>query len=618
MDDKHGPATPGSHATAPADPDEAGGGRASGHDGGQHGHGHHEEPPFIRKYIFSTDHKMIAKQFLFMSLFFLVVGGALAAMIRWQLGFPGQPLPGGQLLPETMAPGGIILPEFYNSLVTMHGTIMVFFAIMPLLVGVFGNLLIPLQIGADDMAFPRLNMASFWMAVPAGLIMLASFAVEGGAAGAGWTSYAPLSANPEWTGVALGQQLWLVSLTILGFSSLAGAVNYITTVINMRAPGMTWFRLPLPTWALFITAILVLLAIPILTGALIMLLFDQTIGTGFFDPATDGEPLLWQHLFWFFGHPEVYILILPGMGFVSEIIANRARKPVFGYHAMVLAIVAIAFLGWIVWGHHMFMSGMNPMLGTSFMVSTMAIAVPSAIKTFNWLGTLWKGDIHFDSPMLYSLAFVSLFIIGGLSGIFMAATPVDIYIHDTYFIVAHIHYVLFGGSLFALFAAITFWFPKMFGRMMNEGVNKVHFVFTFILFNLVFFPMHNLGLAGHMRRIYDPNQYSFLQPLQGANTFISVALFALVTAQALYALNFFISIFRGREAGPNPWNANSLEWSAPSPPPHGNFSEVPIVYRGPYEYSAPDAADDFLPQWTPGAQRTDVRPASPGEPGGES
>ncbi len=567
--------------------------------------GHHDdqELPFIRKYIFSTDHKMIAKQFLFVSLFFLVIGGLLAMMMRWQLGYPGEPMPGGMMLPDAMmAPtpdGAIMLPEFYNSLVTMHGTIMIFFAIMPLLVGLFGNLLIPLQIGAEDMAFPRLNMISFWLAVPAGILMLASFAVEGGAAGSGWTSYAPLSASGEWTGVYLGQQLWLASLTILGFSSLVGAVNYITTVINMRAPGMTWFRMPLPTWALFVTAILILLAIPVLAGALIMLLFDQTIGTGFFRPEVGGEPLLWQHLFWFFGHPEVYILILPAMGIASEVLSNRARKPIFGYHSMVMAIIGIGFLGWIVWGHHMFMSGMNPLLGTSFMISTMAIAVPSAIKTFNWLATIWKGDLHLDSPMLYALAFVSMFIIGGLSGIFMASSPVDIYIHDTYFIVAHIHYVLFGGSLFAIFAGITFWFPKMFGRMMNETLNKVHFGLTIVLYNMVFWPMHNLGVQGMMRRIYDFTQYEYLAPLQPMNQFISISVFLLVAAQSVYAFNFFWSIFRGEKASNNPWDSNTLEWTVPSPPPHGNFPEMPVVYRGPYEYSSPESETDFYPQTKP-------------------
>ena len=386
---------------------------------------------FLRKYVFSTDHKTIGIQFLILSLFFLAVGGLLAMMMRWQLGFPGQAMPGGGVLPDTMAPGGILLPEFYNALVSMHGTFMVFFAIMPLLVGVFANFLIPLKIGAPDMAFPRLNMASFWIAVPAGLLMMAGFFVEGGAAGAGWTMYVPLSADPEYSGVSAGQTLWCMSIAVLGLSSILGSTNYITTIINLRAPGMGWFRMPLSIWALFITAILTVLAIPILSGAAIMLLFDQTLGTHFFLPAEGGQPLLWQHLFWFFGHPEVYILILPAMGMVSDVIANGSRKPIFGYHSMVFAIMAIGFLGWIVWGHHMFQSGMNPTLGMSFMISTLLIAVPSAIKTFNWLGTMWRGNIRFHVPMLHAIAFVAMFVIGGLSGVFMASTPVDIYIHDT-------------------------------------------------------------------------------------------------------------------------------------------------------------------------------------------
>ncbi len=588
---------------------------AEGHATGA-GHDEHHKLSFIRTYIFSTDHKMIAKQFLLASLLFLLIGGILAGLVRWQLGFPGQPIPFiGSMFSDTTAPGGIILPEFYNSLVTMHATFMIFFAIMPLLVGVWGNFLIPLQIGAPDMAFPRLNTASFWISVPAGILMLASFFVEGGAAGAGWTSYAPLSANPEYSGVHMGQVLWLVSLIILGFSSLTGAVNYITTIINMRAPGMTWFRMPLPTWSLFVTSWLLLLAIPILTGGLIMLLFDQTIGTGFFNPATDGEPLLWQHIFWYFGHPEVYILILPAMGLVSEVISNRARKPIFGYHAMVLAIISIAFLGWVVWGHHMFQSGMNPLLGTSFMISTIIIAVPSAIKVFNWLGTLWKGDIHFDVPMLHALAFVAMFIIGGLSGIFMASAPVDIPIHDTYFIVAHIHYVLFGGSLFGIFAGITFWFPKMFGRMMSPKLGKIHFWVTIFAYNAVFFPMHNLGLRNHMRRIYDPNSYEYLQPLQGLNTFISIAAFILIAGQMIFAFSFFYSMFFGEKAEQNPWKSNTLEWTAAGHPPgHGNFpGGTPHVYRGPYEYSSPESNEDFLPQGVP--PEPVRRGAVPREPG---
>jgi cytochrome c oxidase subunit 1 len=569
------------------------------------GHAHHGEAhelPFVRKYIFSTDHKIIGIQFLLMSLIFLFVGGLLAMLIRWQQGYPDVPIPGGTALPETMAPGGILLPEFYNSLVTMHGTFMVFFAIMPLLVGVFGNYLIPLKIGAPDMAFPRLNMWSFWVAVPAGILMLAGFFVEGGHAGAGWTSYAPLSAMSEYSGVSAGQKIWLLSIAILGLSSILGATNYITTVVNMRAPGMTWFRLPLSIWALFITAILVLLAIPILSGAAIMLFFDQTIGTHFFDATGGGQPLLWQHLFWYFGHPEVYILILPAMGMVSDIVANGSRKPVFGYHSMVYAIIGIAFLGWIVWGHHMFQSGMNPTLGMGFMISTLLIAVPSAIKVFNWMGTMWEGNLRFHVPMLHAVSFVAMFVIGGLSGIFMASTPVDIYIHDTYFIVAHIHYVLFGGSLFAIFAAVTFWYPKMFGRLMNPLWGRVHWLLTFVFFNLTFFPMHTLGVYGHMRRIYDPTQYEFLRPLMGLNKFITVSALLLFASQTIFVVNFVLSWFRGSRAGENPWEDNGLEWTLPSPPAHGNFATVPVVHHGPYEFSAPGAAADYLPQSDPPLQ----------------
>jgi cytochrome c oxidase subunit 1 len=570
-----------------------------------HGHGAAHELSFLRKYVFSTDHKTIGIQFLLMSLIFLFVGGLLAMLIRWQLGFPHHAIPGGAVLPESMAPGGILLPEFYNSLVTMHGTFMIFFAIMPLLVGVFGNFLIPLKIGAPDMAFPRLNMWSFWIAVPAGLLMLSGFFVEGGHAAAGWTSYVPLSAHPEYTGVSAGQKIWLLSIAILGLSSILGATNYITTIVNLRAPGMQWFRLPLSIWALFITAILVLLAIPILSGAAIMLFFDQTIGTHFFDPAGGGQPLLWQHLFWYFGHPEVYILILPAMGMVSDIIANGSRKPVFGYHSMVFAIIMIAFLGWIVWGHHMFQSGMNPRLATGFMISTLLIAVPSAIKVFNWLGTMWQGNLRLHVPMLHAISFVAMFVIGGLSGIFMASTPVDIYIHDTYFIVAHIHYVLFGGSLFAIFAAVTYWYPKMFGRLMSPFWGRVHWLLTLVFFNLTFFPMHTLGVHGHMRRIYDPTQYEFLRPLAGLNRFISISAFLLFASQIIFVLNFVLSWFRGARAGENPWEDNGLEWTVPSPPPHGNFTTVPTVYHGAYEYSVPGAVEDFLPQNQPqSAQRT--------------
>jgi cytochrome c oxidase subunit 1 len=567
--------------------------------------------PFFRKYIFSTDHKTIGIQFLFLSLAFMIVGGLLAMMVRWQLGYPEKAMPLGTLFPENLMPEGHMDPAFYNAAFTMHGSIMIFLVIIPILSGAFGNFLIPLMIGARDMAYPKLNMLSYWVAFPAAAIMASSFFVDAGAAATGWTAYPPLSAVPQYSGVTLGQTLWIVSVLIMGTSSIMGAVNYITTIINMRAPGMRFFRLPLSVWGLFITAILQLMATPVLASALGMLLFDRTLGTHFFAPTGGGQVLLWQHLFWFYSHPAVYIMILPAMGFVSDVLATFARKPIFGYHAMVYSIMGIAGLGFIVWGHHMFQSGMNPALGTAFMVSTMVIAVPSAIKTFNWLGTLWGGSIRFTPAMLNAMAFVSTFIVGGLSGIFMASTPVDIFIHDTYFIVAHLHYVLFGGSLFGVFAALNYWYPKMFGRMMHQGINSLHFALTFTFFNLTFFPMHILGMGGMMRRIYDPTLYDFLKPWQPMNEFITVSAFVLGASQILFAGNFVWSLFRGKKAAANPWLANSLEWSAPSPPPHGNWGEtVPTVYRGPYEYSSPETAEDYLPQNS--ALRASPSPTRPG------
>lgn len=558
-------------------------------------HAHHEELGFLRTYVFSTDHKMIGRQFLFLGFFMLLIGGTLAMMVRWELAWPETAVPGFSWIPEPYMYGGIIPPQTYNALFTMHATLMIFFVVMPIMVGAFGNFLIPLMIGTRDMAFPKLNMLSFWVGLVAGVVMLSSFFVPGGPAAAGWTSYAPLSARPQYTGVDLGQDLWNISLIILGASSLMGSINYITTIVNMRAPGMGYFRMPLTVWSLFITAILLLLALPVLTAALAMLLFDRTFGTSFFLPEGGGQPLLWQHMFWFFGHPEVYILVLPAMGVTSDLLSTFSRKPIFGYHAMAFSMIAIAFLSWIVWGHHMFVSGMNPLLGTAFMMTTMVIAVPSAIKVFNWLGTLWGGSIRFTSPMLFALGFVSNFLIGGLSGIFMASTPVDIFIHDTYYIVAHFHYVV-AGIIFALFAAVYYWFPKMFGRMMNEGLGKIHFVLTYIFFNGVFFPMHFLGVAGHMRRIYNPTQYEFLKPMQHWNVFITVSALLLGASQIFFLVNFFWSLFAGKKAERNPWHANTLEWVASSPPPHGNFEVQPVVYRGPYEYSSPEVQEDWLPQ----------------------
>jgi cytochrome c oxidase subunit 1 len=558
---------------------------------------------FVSRYIFSLDHKTIGKQFLFLSLFFMIFGGLFAMMVRWQLGFPDQAMPLGTLFPENLMPEGHMDPAFYNQLFSMHGTIMIFLVIIPILAGAFGNFLVPLMIGARDMAFPRLNMLSFWVAAAGGTIVFSSLFVPNGPAAAGWTSYPPLSAVPDFSGVTIGQNLWLIGLLITGTASIMGSINYITTIVNQRAPGMRLFRMPLSIWALFITAILQLMATPVLASALGMLLFDRTLGTHFFSPAGGGQVLLWQHLFWFYSHPAVYIMILPAMGFVSDVLSTFSRKPIFGYKAMAFSLMGIAGLGFIVWGHHMFQSGMNPALGTAFMASTMVIAVPSAIKTFNWLGTLWRGSIHFTTPMLHALAFVSSFIIGGLSGVFMASTPVDIFIHDTYFIVAHLHYVLFGGSLFGVFSAITYWFPKMFGRMMNETLGRIHWALTFVFFNLTFFPMHILGMGGHMRRIYDPTQYEFLKPLQPINQFITVSALVLGASQILFAVNFIGSLIAGRKAERNPWRCNTLEWAAVTPVPHGNWGErLPRVYRGPYEYSVPGEAEDYVPQDRPGPE----------------
>jgi cytochrome c oxidase subunit 1 len=559
-----------------------------------HGHG----KTGVMHYLWNTDHKMIAMQFLVSAVFFLLIGGAMAVAMRWQLAFPGHPIPVvGHFLPSGIVNDeGAIMPSGYNVLVTMHGTILVFFVAMPLLIGVFGNFLIPLKIGAGDMAFPALNELSYWLFALSGVVMMASFWVPGGAPGTGWTAYAPLSSVAAYNQTPLGQTLWCTALFINGLSSLTGAVNYITTVITMRAPGMTMFRMPLPVWAIFLTAILLILAIPVLSAAAALIIFDLNLGTSFYRPSGAGQPLLWQHLFWFFGHPEVYILILPAMGLTSEILSVNSRKPVFGYKAMVWAMIAIGFLGFIVWGHHMYVSGMNLTLSAAFSVSTMVIAVPSAIKTFNWMGTLWRGSIHYTVPMAFAVAFVSMFVIGGLSGIFMASTPVDLFVHHTYFIVAHFHYVLFGGSMFAIFAAVYFWFPKMTGRMFNNTLGWIHFWMTFVFFNLTFFPMHNLGLGGMMRRIADPTVYDCLRQLQPLNVVCTIGAIGLGLATIPFVVNLLISLRKAPDAPANPWNSTTLEWTLSHPIQHGNFPVTPTVYHGPYEYSVPGLAKDFLPQ----------------------
>jgi cytochrome c oxidase subunit 1 len=557
----------------------------------------HNDAGFLRTYVFSTDHKMIGKQFLFLGLVMLVLGGLMALMLRWQLGWPETQVPGTRWIPEPFMTDGHMNPAFYNALFTMHATIMVFFAVMPILIGAFGNFLIPLMIGTRDMAFPVLNMLSFWTAVPAGIVMLASFFVPGGAAASGWTAYPPLSAVASYSGVEWGQSLWIISLAILGLSSMMGSINYITTVINMRAPGMTFFRLPLVVWFLFVTAILLLLALPVLTSAAVMLLFDRTLGTSFFLPQGGGEPLLWQHLFWFFGHPEVYIVALPALGIAAEILPVFSRKPVFGYRYIIYALIIASGLSFIVWGHHMYVSGMDPrILGKAFMVLTIAISAPFSLIVLNLLATLWRGSIELSSPMLYAIGTLSLFISGGLGGIFLGSPAVDIPLHDTYFVVGHFHLIFAGVTLLATFAGISYWFPKMFGRTMNETLNKIHAVLTFATLQAVFLPMHLLGVGGMMRRIYNPLQYDFLQHLQPMNVSITISAIVLGLAQIPFMINFFWSLLAGKRAGRNPWRANTLEWTAPSPPRHGNFDAIPTVHRGPYEYSPPDPSEDHLPQ----------------------
>ncbi|MCA9176025.1 MAG: cbb3-type cytochrome c oxidase subunit I [Planctomycetales bacterium] len=585
-----------------------------------HAHGHAEAMgirEFVDTYVFSRDHKIIGLQFLFSTLLWFLVGGLLALGIRWQLAFPWSNMPVvGKWLFATE--GGQISPEFYTTLFTMHATVMIFFVIIPILAGAFGNYLIPLMIGADDMAFPTLNMLSYWFMWPAFILIGFSFFQPPHGAGAGWTSYPTLSTIRDAApGSDSAQTLWLMGVTFVGISSMMGSVNYMTTIIQMRAPGMSMFRLPMTIWGMFITAILQAFALPVLTAAGFMQLMDRLFSTGFFVPdglivnnsnmaSGGGHPLLWQHLFWFYSHPAVYIMILPAMGMVSDIISCFARKPLFGYKPMVYSISGIAGLGFIVWGHHMFVSGMNPYLGITFMVSTMMIALPSAVKVFNWLGTIWGGRIQFTTPMLFALSFVSMFVIGGLSGIFMAATPVDIFIHDTYYIVAHFHYVLFGGTAMAVFGGIYFWFPKMFGRMMNETLGKIHFLLTFLFLNGTFYTMHILGAVGFPRRLADPYPYRTFDHLKPMNEFITWCAIGMVASQVFFAVNFFYSIFAGQRVGRNPWGANTLEWSAPSPPGHGNFDFQPVVYRGPYEYGSPETDSDYYPQIQPPPKKAEA------------
>ena len=579
---------------------------------------HHEEHSdnFITKYIFSTDHKTIAKQFLITGILWAVIGGALSIIFRLQLGFSDMNLEWLKPLLGKWIQEGKLDQEFYLSLVTMHGTIMVFFVLTAGLSGTFSNFLIPLQIGARDMASGFLNMLSYWFFFLSSVVMFVSFFLETGPAGGGWTVYPPLSALPQAIpGSGSGMTFWLVSMALFIISTLLGGINYITTIVNLRTKGMSFNKLPLTIWAFFLTAVIGLLSFPVIFGAALLLIFDRSFGTSFYlsDIYIGGEalnhvggsPLLFQHLFWFLGHPEVYIVLLPALGITSEIISTNSRKPIFGYTAMIISMLGITFLSFIVWAHHMFVTGMNPFLGSIFMFLTLIIAVPSAVKAFNYLTTLWRGNIVFTPAMLFSIGLVSLFISGGVTGIFLGNSAIDIQLHDTYFVVAHFHLVMGSASFFGMMAGIYHWFPKMFGRMMDERLGYIHFWLTFIGVYTVFFPMHYIGIAGFPRRYYSFTNFDPFGGFADLNMFISVAAIVTFSGQFVFIFNFFYSIFRGRRAPQNPWRSNTLEWTAPVNPGHGNWpGEIPAVYRWPYDYSKPGAEEDFIPQNIPYSQTT--------------
>lgn len=562
----------------------------------------------LRTYLFSPDHKMIGLQLLFSALLWCVAGGFLALGIRWQLAFPWRPMP---LLGEWLASpeGGQIAPEHYTMLVTMHASIMIFFVMIPVLVGVFGSFLIPLMIGADDMAFPVFNRLRFWFLWPAFLLMGMSFFVAGGAAHGGWTSYPPLSMiQAEAPGSWNGQTLWLMGLAMVGISLMMGSINDMTTILQMRAPGMTMFRLPMTIWGMFITAILQAIAWPVLMAVIFMQMSDRMLGTFFFLPsgaisgnaamASGGSPLLpWEPLFWCL--PAVCLMILPAIGMVSDMLSCFARKPLFGYKPLIYSISGLGGLGLIVWGYHLLVSGMHGTLGMTFMVSTRMIALPGVIIAFSWLGTFWGGKIQFTTPMLFAMSFVLMFVLGGLSGIFMGAAPVDVLVHNTCFAVAHFHYVLFCAAAMGALGGIYYWFPKMFGRRMNDSWGKIHFVMTFILMNGAFYPMYILGMKDFPRRVADPYYYDTFRNLLELNQFMSYGAFLLAGFQVVFLANFFWSMFLGPPAGRNPWNANGLEWQTPSPPGYGNFDFQPVVYRTPYEYGSSEVEEDYYPQTQP-------------------
>lgn len=569
-------------------------------------HGDSRHLNFWRKYVFSTDHKVIGIQYGITALCFLLFGFCLMLLMRWQLAYPGEPIPWiGKFFGENRAPGGIMLPEFYNELGAMHGTIMVFLGVVPLLVGAFGNYLVPLQIGAPDMAFPKLNMASYWAFLLGGVVMFLSFFVPGGAASSGWTSYPPLSDI-----ATTGQTVWIVGMIFLITSSLLGAINTITTILQLRTEGMTFMRLPFFVWTQLVTAFLLLLAFPPLEAAGLMQLLDRVAGTSFFLPSGlmvsgealkvsgGGSVLLWQHLFWFLAHPEVYVLIAPAMGIVAEIIANNIRKPLWGYNSMVYSVIFLGFMSFIVWAHHMYLTGMGTTISAFFQTTTMIISIPSVIILTCLFISLWGGSIRFNIPMLFALAFLPMFGIGGLTGLPLGLATSDIHLHDTYYVIGHFHYVVAPGTIFAIFAGIYYWFPKVTGRKMNEMLGHFHFWPSLVFMNCVFMPMFVLGLAGVSRRLYDGGaQYAFAQGVLPLNKMISMSAWLLALFQLPFVINIVWSMLKGKKINSdNPWEATTLEWATPTPPPHGNFVKVPQIYRGPYEYSVPGASRDFTPQ----------------------
>ncbi|MFT3902863.1 MAG: cbb3-type cytochrome c oxidase subunit I [Niabella sp.] len=577
-----------------------------------HGHSvehavHHHKETFISKYIFSQDHKMISKQFLVTGIIWAIIGGLFSVLFRLQLGFPDEHFPILETIFGKWAEGGKIKPEFYYALTTMHGTVLVFFVLTAGLSGTFANLLIPLQIGARDMASPLMNMLSYWFFFAASVVMLCSLFIQTGPAAGGWTVYPPLSALGQASqGSKAGMDYWIIAMALFVVSSLLGSLNYIATILNMRTKGMSMTRMPLTIWGLLFTAILSVLSFPVLLSGLVLLLFDRHLGTSFYlsDIFIAGEALsneggsaiLFQHLFWFLGHPEVYIIILPTMGIVSEVMSVNSRKPIFGYTAMLGSMLAICVLAFLVWAHHMFVTGLNPFLGSVFVLLTLLIAVPSAIKVFNWLTTLWRGNIRFTPAMLFAIGFVSLFISGGLTGIFLGNSTIDIHLHDTMFVIAHFHIVMGVSAFFGMFCGIYHWFPKMFGRYMNNTLGYIHFWVTLVGAYLIFWPMHYQGFAGMPRRYLDKSSWVSFSQFHSLDAMISVVTIIVFAVQLMFVFNYFYSMYKGRRVrSTNPWDANTLEWTTPINPGHGNWpGEIPEVHRWPYDYSKDGR--DFIPQ----------------------